>query len=88
MHGTVIVQPATSAPAASTHPASTPAAPHNPTPTTTQPSAAPTTTPTQTSPSSSRATLPFTGLNLIAVTVFGFVLIGLGLTLRRGLSSR
>jgi plastocyanin len=92
MHGTVIVQPAITAPAASTPAASTPAAStpaasHNPTPTTTQPSGAPTPTPTQTGPSSSRATLPFTGLNLIAVTVFGFVLIGLGLTLRRGLSS-
>jgi plastocyanin len=78
MHGTVIVLPAVTTPAAS----------HTPSPATTQPSGATTTTPTQTVPASSGATLPFTGLNVIAVAVFGFLLIGLGLTLRRGLSSR
>jgi plastocyanin len=78
MHGTVIVLPAVTRPAAS----------HTPSPATTQPSGATTTTPTQGVPASSGATLPFTGLNVIAVGVFGFLLIGLGLTLRHGLSSR
>lgn len=78
MHGTVIVLPAVTTRAAS----------HTPSPATTQPAGATTTTPTQAVPASSGATLPLTGMNVIAVAVFGFLLIGLGLTLRRGLSSR
>lgn len=78
MHGTVIVQPAVTAPAAS----------HTSHPTATQPSGATTTTtPSKAAPASSRATLPFTGLNVITVAAFGFLLAGLGLILRRGLSS-
>ncbi len=78
MHGTVIVLAAVTTPAAS----------HTPSPATTPSSGATTPTPSQAVPASSRATLPFTGLNVIAVALFGFLLIGLGLTLRRSLSSR
>jgi hypothetical protein len=78
MHGTVIVLAAVTTPAAS----------HTPSPGTTRSSGATTTTPSQPVPASSGATLPFTGLNVIALAAFGFLLVGLGLTLRRSLSSR
>jgi plastocyanin len=73
MHGTVIVLPAATAPAASPHPSAGE----------TRPSSAPTTAPTRTVPSASSATWPATGMNVAAGAVLGFLLVGLGLTLRR-----
>jgi plastocyanin len=86
MHGTVIVLASATTPAATTPAATTPAATtpasHTPSSATPHPSGATNPTPSHAA-ASSGATLPFTGLNVIAVAAFGFVLIGLGLTLRR-----
>jgi plastocyanin len=74
MHGTVLALPAATTPTASPRPGSGE----------TRPSSASATAPTQTVPSAGSATLPVTGMNVAADAAFGFLLVGLGLTLRRG----
>jgi plastocyanin len=74
MHGTVIVLATATTPAASHH-AGRGQAPL---------SSASTANPTHTVAPSRGATLPMTGMSVIASAVFGFLLVGLGLTLRRG----
>lgn len=74
MHGTVIVLAVTTPPAASPRPGSS--AP--------RPSGASTAAPTNTVPSAPSAALPLTGMSVAADATFGFLLVGLGLTLQRG----
>ena len=78
MHGTVLALPAATTPTASPRPGSGE----------TRPSSASATAPTQTVPSAGSATLPVTGMNVAADAAFGFLLVGLGLTLRRGAARR
>jgi plastocyanin len=89
MHGTVVVLAAAVTPTTSTPTTSTPAAPTGaPASGSSTPPATPTAPATAAVPQASGPTLPRTGLNVAAGALCGLLLVGLGVTLRRGVLSR